>query len=125
MNADALAGTGIETLSTSNRSELDYENLLEVDPDVLLVRGHERKSPQEFRDTVFAYMRDHPVGSQLTAVENGRVYRGGYLRQGPIHNSFLTERAAKQLYPGTFGDVTSDAELFDRQRLAYVVTGDL
>jgi iron complex transport system substrate-binding protein len=122
--ADALAGTGVENLSTENRSELDYENLLAVDPDVLLVRGHEDKSAAEFRDTVLAYMREHPVGSELTAVENGRVYRGGYLRQGPIQNLFLTERAAKQLYPDTFGAVTDDRALFDRERVADIVTGD-
>jgi len=121
---DALAGTDIENLSTTNRGEYDYETLLEVDPDVILVRGHERKSATEFRETVLQFMREHSVGSQLTAVQNGRVYRGGYLRQGPIHNLFLTERAAKQLYPDTFGDVTSDTELFDRQQLADIVTGD-
>ncbi|MFC4405358.1 ABC transporter substrate-binding protein [Haloarchaeobius iranensis] len=121
---DALAGTDIENLSTSNRNELDYENLLEIDPDVMLVRGHERKSPSEFRDTVLAYMEDHPVGRELTAVQNGRVYRGGYLYQGPIHNLFLTERAAKQMYPDEFGEVTGDAELFDRQRVADIVNGE-
>jgi iron complex transport system substrate-binding protein len=119
--ADALAGTGIENLSTENRGELDYESLLTVDPDVLLVRGHEDKSAAEFREVVLGYMEDHPVASELTAVRNRRVYRGGYLRQGPIHNLFLTERAAKQLYPDTFGEVTSDERLFDRQRVADVV----
>jgi iron complex transport system substrate-binding protein len=122
--SDALAGTGVENLSTENRSELDYENLLEVDPDVLLIRGHEQKSASEFRDTVLGYMQEHSVGSELTAVQNRRVYRGGYLRQGPIHNLFLTERGAKQLYPDEFGEVTSDEELFDRQRVADIVTGD-
>ena len=121
---DALAGTDVENLSTTNRGELDYENMLEVDPDVILVRGHERKSPTEFRDTVLAYMEDHPVGSELTAVQNGRVYRGGYLYQGPIHNLFLTERAAKQLYPDEFGPVTGDEELFDRQRVADIINGE-
>jgi len=121
---DALAGTDIENLSTTNRGEYDYETLLEVDPEVILVRGHERKSATEFRDTVLQFMQDHTVGSQLTAVQNGRVYRGGYLRQGPIHNLFLTERAAQQLYPDIFGEVTSDTELFDRQQVADIVTGD-
>ncbi|SMO82415.1 ABC transporter substrate-binding protein [Halorubrum cibi] len=121
---DALTGTDIENLSTTNRGELDYENLIEVDPDVILVRGHERKSSTEFRDTVLAYMEDHPVGSELTAVKDGRVYRGGYLYQGPIHNLFLTERAAKQLYPDEFGPVTGDEELFDRQRIADVINGE-
>jgi len=90
---------------------------------VLLVRGHERKTA-EFRDTVLSYMENHPVGSELTAVENGQVYRGGFLHQGPIHNLFLTERAAKQLYPDTFGEVTGDEQLFDRGRVADIVNGD-
>ena len=122
---DALAGTDIENLSTTNRGELDYENLLEVDPGVVLVRGHERKSAAEFRETVLAYMEDHPVGRELTAVENGRVYRGGYLFQGPIHNLFLTERGAQQLYPGVFGEEDGDERLFDRERVAEIVRGDV
>jgi iron complex transport system substrate-binding protein len=122
---DALEGTDISNLSTTNRGELDYENLLAIDPDVILVRGHERKSPAEFRDVVLSYMRDHPTGSELTAVQNGRVYRGGYLHQGPIHNLFLTERAAQQLFPEEFGEVTSDEQLFDRQRVADIVNGNL
>ena len=122
---DALAGTDIENLSTTNRGELDYENLLEIDPDVILVRGHERKSASEFRETVLAYMEDHPVGGELAAVRNGRVYRGGYLNQGPIHNLFLTERAAKQLYPDVFGPVSGDDRYFDRRRVADVVDGDV
>ncbi|NHN41095.1 ABC transporter substrate-binding protein [Halorubellus sp. JP-L1] len=121
---DALDGTDIENLSTTNRGELDYENLLEIDPEVILVRGHERKTAAEFRDVVLAYMQDHPVGSELTAVQNGRVYRGGYLYQGPIHNLFLTERGAKQMYPDEFGDVTGDDRLFDRDRVASIVRGE-
>ncbi|GGL65024.1 ABC transporter substrate-binding protein [Halocalculus aciditolerans] len=121
---DALADTDIENLSTTNRGELDYETLLEIDPEVILIRGHERDSVTEFRDTVLAYMRDHPVGGELTAVQNGRVYRGGYLFQGPLQNLFLTERAAQQLYPGEFGSVIDGEQLFDRQRVADIVTGD-
>ncbi|PGF14817.1 Fe3+-hydroxamate ABC transporter substrate-binding protein [Natrinema sp. CBA1119] len=121
---DALAGTDVDNLSTTNRGELDYENLLEIDPDVILVRGHERKSAAEFRDTVLDYMQSHPVGSELTAVQNGRVYRGGYLNQGPVHNFFLTERAAKQLFPDEFGDVTGDDQLFDRQEVADIINGE-
>jgi len=91
---------------------------------VILVRGHERKSAAEFRDVVLDYMQSHPVGSELTAVQNGRVYRGGYLNQGPIHNLFLTERAAKQLFPDEFGDVTGDDHLFDRQEVADIINGE-
>lgn len=60
-------------------------------------------------------MRDQAVGGELTAVREDRVHRGGYLNRGPIHNLFLTERAARQLYSGVFGEVTGDAELFDRR----------
>jgi len=123
--ADALAGTDIQNLSTTDRTKLDYEGLLDVDPDVLLIRGHERKSPTEFRDTVVDYIENHPVGSELTAVQNGRVYRGGPLKQGPIQNLFLTERAAKQLYPDEFGEVTGDELLFDRGRVADIINGDI
>ncbi|NLV11639.1 ABC transporter substrate-binding protein [Halomicrobium mukohataei] len=121
---DALGGTDIENQSTTENTDLDYEGLLELDPDVILFRNFAEMSAAEFRDTVLAYMEDHPVGSQLTAVQNGRVYRGGYLHQGPIHNLFLTERAAKQIYPDVFGDVTGDTELFDRQRVADIINGD-
>ncbi|AUV80664.1 Fe3+-hydroxamate ABC transporter substrate-binding protein [Salinigranum rubrum] len=122
--SDALAGTGVEGLSTTDRGRIDYETMLEVDPDVIMLRAHERKSATEFRETVLRYMREHPVASELTAVENGRVYRGGYLFQGPIQNLFLTERGAQQLYPEVFGEVTSDERLFDRRRVADIVTGE-
>jgi iron complex transport system substrate-binding protein len=123
--SDALAGTGIDGLSTSDRGKIDYEAMLDVDPEVIMARGHERKTPGEFRDTVLSYMRDHEIASELTAVRNGRVYRGGFLYQGPIQNFFLTERAAQQLYPDTFGAVTSDQQLFDRGRIADIVAGNV
>jgi len=120
---DALAGTDVAGLSSTDRGELDYEALLELDPEVILIRGHREDSVAEFRENVLGYMENHQVGRELQAVENGRVYRGGLLHQGPIQNLFLTERAAKQLYPDEFGDVTSDTELFDRARVDDVVSG--
>ncbi|APW96858.1 Fe3+-hydroxamate ABC transporter substrate-binding protein [Halobiforma lacisalsi AJ5] len=114
---DALAETDVEDFH-AGRSEVDYETLLEVDPDVILLRGHEGKTADEFADTVRAYMEDHNVASDLEAVQNGDVYRGGPLYQGPITNLVLTERAAKQVY-----DV--DEELFDRDRVVEIVEGDL
>ena len=113
---DALAETDVEDFHRS-RGSVDYETLLDIDPDVLLFRGHEAKTADEFRDTVVAYMEDHEVASDLTAVQNGDVYRGGPLYQGPISNLVLTERGARQVYG-------VDEELFDRQRVADVVAGD-
>ncbi|WP_372910552.1 ABC transporter substrate-binding protein [Salinigranum sp.] len=117
--SDALAGTGVKGLSTDDRGQIDYETMLEVDPEALFVRGHESKSREEFRETVVAFMRGHSVASELTAVKNDAVYRGGPIYQGPIQNLFVTERFAKLLYP----DAYTDEELFDRGRVSDIVGG--
>ncbi|QHS15901.1 ABC transporter substrate-binding protein [haloarchaeon 3A1-DGR] len=114
---DAFANTDVRDFH-SDRSRIDYETLLEIDPDMLLLRGNEAKTAAEFRDTVVTFMEDHPVASSLTAVENGAVHRGGPLYQGPITNLVVTERAASQAYG-------VDTELFDRQRVADIVNGDV
>jgi iron complex transport system substrate-binding protein len=116
---DALAGSGVQGLSESNRAKIDYETMLEIDPEYILLRGHEDKTASEFESTVLGFMQEHSAASELTAVQNGNVYRGGPIYQGPIFNLFLTERAAGQFYPDTFG-----GELFDRAKLAGIVTGD-
>ena len=85
---------------------------------MLLLRGQEAKTASAFRDTVVAFMKDHPVASSLSAVESGDVYRGGPLYQGPITNLVLTERAAGQVYG-------VDEELFDRGRVADIASGEL
>jgi iron complex transport system substrate-binding protein len=115
--ADALAGTGVEGLSTDDRGQIDYETMLEVDPETLFVRGHESKSREEFLETVVAFMKSHGVASQLRAVRNDAVYRGGPIYQGPIQNLFITERFATLLYPEAY----TDGELFDRDAVASIV----
>ncbi|WP_049985244.1 ABC transporter substrate-binding protein [Halobellus rufus] len=113
---DALAETDVKDFHSS-RGEIDYETLLEVDPEVLLVRGQEAKSESEFRETVVAFMEEHDVASELTAVQNGDVHRAGPLYQGPITNLVVTERLAGALY-----DV--EEELFDRERVGEIVSGE-
>ena len=119
--SDALAGTGIEGLSTDDRGQIDYETMLEVDPETLFVRGHEGKSREEFEDTVLAFMKEHSVASALTAVQNDAVYRGGPIYQGPIQNLFLTERFATLLFPEAY----TEDELFDRERVSEIIDGTL
>ncbi|MGB9932168.1 ABC transporter substrate-binding protein [Haloarcula amylolytica] len=114
---DAFAKTDVRDFH-SDRSEVDFETLLDIDPEYLLMRGQEDKTRAEFEDTVVRSLEADPTGSELTAVQNGNVYRGGSLYQGPITNLVLTERAASQVY-----DVERD--LFDRQRVADIVAGDL
>ncbi|MFT4884227.1 MAG: iron complex transport system substrate-binding protein, partial [Natronomonas sp.] len=109
--------TGIEGLSTNDRGQIDYETMLEVDPDSILIRGHETKTREEFEETVLAFMQDHDVASDLTAVQEGRVFRGGPIYAGPIHNLFLTERFAKLYFPDSYS-----GDLFDREELAGIIT---
>ena len=117
---DALADTGVEGLSTTDRGQIDYETMLEVDPDSILVRGHENKSREEFEDTVVAFMKDHETASELTAVQNDMVFRGGPIYSGPLHHLFLTERYAGLYFPEVYS-----GELFDRTRVADIINGDI
>ncbi|MDQ2074418.1 ABC transporter substrate-binding protein [Haloarcula sp. H-GB4] len=114
--SDAFADTGVEGYSGSEL--LDYETLLEIDPDSLLLRYHrEGKTREEFENSVLAYMKDHEVGSRLRAVQNDRVFRGGPIYTGPLHNLFMIERYAKRYFPEEF----TEAHLFDREHLATII----
>jgi len=119
---------------------IDYEQLLEVDPEIVVVHwgigttgDTDSFSAAAFREQYVTPMEEDPVGSQLTAVENGRVYPGQYGEQGPIVNLLQTEMVAQQLYPEEFGEFDPEAfpevpeenQLFDRQRVRDIVAGDL
>jgi iron complex transport system substrate-binding protein len=111
-------------------AEWDYEQLLDVDPDLLLFQyGFSHVSAEEFA-TRIDRLREDSLGRQLSAVQNGRLYRGGTSYQGPVINLMQTEIAAKQFYPSVFGDwrglgETPEAEqLFDHQRVAEIIDGD-
>jgi ABC-type Fe3+-hydroxamate transport system substrate-binding protein len=113
---------------------IDYETMLEADPDVILHLWG--VSPGYYIDGVRTKLEEHPVGSELSAVQNDRVYAAGMRYQGPIMNLFQLEMGAKQLYPEQFGEwpgyvpeepypeIPADEQLFDRERLANVVTGE-
>ena len=113
--------------------EVDYETILGVDPEIIVVHNAilSYTSRDEFEEQVVAEVRDDPVGGELSAVQNGRVYMGGNNSQGPITNLFQTEAAAMQLFPDRFGEfpgwgeVSGDQRLFDRQRVRDIVEGDL
>ena len=125
---DAWSAAGV-----AGDGAVGYESLLEADPDVIIAHnafGY-TDSESDFQDRVVDVMADDDLGSQLTAVQNGRVYRGGKNVQGPVINLFQTEIAAKQLYPETFGEWSGlgnspqDEQLFDRQEVADIINGDL
>lgn len=105
-------------LGQTGSFQLDYEGLLNVDPDAILFHfGVSHTTPDEF-EARMDVLRDDPVGSQLSAVQSDRLFRGGTPYQGPIINLYQTELAARQLYPDAF-----EGELFDRDRVRTVVDG--
>lgn len=117
---DALAQAGIQDYyATGGSTQIDYETLLEIDPEIIMMRTYEDYSAKKFQNTVVEFMKNHPVGSKLQAVNNGQVFRGGPFYQGPIVNLVLTERAANQLYPDAFSGV----QLYDPQRVSDIVHG--
>jgi ABC-type Fe3+-hydroxamate transport system substrate-binding protein len=113
---------------------VDYETLVEADPDVLLVLGGMTSYHDlgEIRET----LKNDPVAGEISAVRNDRVFTQGTRRQGPLLNLFQLEMTAKQLYPDRFGEwpgyatgepyptIPAGERLFDRQRVADVVDGE-
>lgn len=111
-----------------------YETMVEADPDVILhLWGMTSRYDMA---NVREQLRADPVGKQLSAVQNDRVYAQGMRYQGPLMNLFQIEMTAKQLYPDVFGEwpgytdgepypqIPADEQLFDRQRVAEIVTAN-
>ena len=139
VEADAFAG-----VETGQYGATDYETLLEVDPDVIVVHwgvtqgsvtwgGDGAFDGDLFRENFVAPMEESSAGSKLTAVREGRVVPGPTAEQGPLVNAFQTELTARLFYPEEFGehdvdaplDVPEDERLFDRQRVADILAGDV
>ncbi len=87
---------------------------------------------QDIRETLGAA----PVASEITAVQNDRVHPLRARYQGPILNLFQLEMSTKQLYPEQFGEwptyvkgpypeIPESERMFDRQRVAEVINGDI
>jgi len=116
---DALAKNDV-TDAQAGGGKIDYEALLEIDPDVIAIRLSGGITQEWVDENVTAHMREHPIGSELAAVRNDRVIYGGMTYQGPIINLFQLEAAARGLYPDEFGG----EQLFDRQRVAEIIDGE-
>ncbi|WP_323174552.1 ABC transporter substrate-binding protein [Natrialba sp. PRR66] len=119
--------------SIGSGDQVDMEAMIDADPDVIFTLGG--MVPETDMATLRTELREHAVGQELAAVENDRVYAQGARYQGPILNLFQIEMTAKQLYPDRFGDwptyeagaypeIPDDEQLFDRQRVADIITGD-
>jgi iron complex transport system substrate-binding protein len=117
---DTLARNGITDAQVSGGT-IDYEELLEIDPDAIAIRLQGELTDSYVQQNIVEHMRQHDVASELTAVENDRVFYGGVTYQGPIIHLFQLERAARGLYPDAF----DGEQLFDRQRVADIVNGEI
>ncbi|MDZ5812753.1 ABC transporter substrate-binding protein [Halorubrum sp. AD140] len=112
---------------------VDFETLLEIDPDVLIQASSLFYGDVEgvsHEDTV-EEVSEHEVGSELTAIQNDAYYPGGTPYAGPVAYLFYSELTAKYLYPETFGEfpglgeIPEEEQLFDRQRVADIINGDI
>lgn len=123
-----------------NGGQIDYETLLDVDPETIVVHwgigttgDTDSFSAEAFREQYVTPMAEDSVGQELTAVQEGRVYPGQYGEQGPIVNLLQTEMVAQQLYPDEFGafdpesfpNVPEENRLFDRNRVTDIVEGEI
>jgi hypothetical protein len=120
--------------SFESGSTVDFEALLEADPDVILFLGG--MQPDVSMNDLRSTLASHSVASEITAVAEERVFPQGARYQGPILNLFQLEMSAKQFYPETFGEwpksdggpypeIPDGERLFDRQHVADIVNGDL
>jgi len=114
----------------------DFEILLEVDPDAIVYHtglNMLREPETDFEEIVTQPLQEDPVAGEVTAIADGRIYPWHEFEQGPIINLFNIELLAKGLYPDEFGeldpdaplDVPDDEQLFDRQRVADIVNGEV
>ena len=113
---------------------VDFEVMLEADPDVILYLGG--MNPTVNMADVRNTLRSDPVAEEISAVKNDRVYAQGARYQGAVLHLFQLEMTAKQLYPEQFGawpeyesglypEIAEDERLFDRQEVADVINGEL
>ncbi|EJN57666.1 ABC transporter substrate-binding protein [Halogranum rubrum] len=115
--------------------QVDMEALLEADPDVILALW---TVTETFNfGALKQNLEDDPVGGELAAVQNNRVYPQGTRWQGPLMNLFQLEMTAKELYPEQFGawpeytdgdlypEFAADEQLFDHQRVEEIINGDI
>ena len=111
---------------------LDLEGLLSVNPDVIILNFGVYGIENEDHFTAVAMkellkLKDDPIGKNINAIKNGRIYPGGTPLQGPLNHIFQIEMAAKQIYPEIFGKWKEDADypvneqLFDRNELKKVL----
>jgi len=122
-------------------TQVDFEGLLEADPEIIVWRnGYNFLTGVDFNGKqldwetgIVGQLESDTIAGELQAVKNGRVLPGTATGSGPVTNLFNMEAVAKQLYPDEFGEYDpsrfpeeqSGEKLFDRQRVADIINGDI
>jgi len=131
---DAFADSD-RTYDENYGAAYDFEGMLDVDPDVIL-HNFGVTSFYDW-DSITETVRNDPVGRELTAVQTDRFYASGQSFQGPLQNLLQLEMTAKQIYPEQFGewprfregdtypDFDESEQLFDHERVAEIVNGEV
>jgi ABC-type Fe3+-hydroxamate transport system substrate-binding protein len=134
MGARDVFADSDRTYAENYGASYTFEGMLEVDPDVILHIF--AVTPWYDWDEIPETLREDPIGQELTAVQNDRLYASGTSFQGPLTNLLQLEMTAKQLYPEQFGEwpgyeegdgypeFSEDEQLFDHQRVADITNGE-
>lgn len=119
-----------EKYIASEWSQVDFETMLAIDPEVIIVVWSFAMYPtaESFERGFVKPLREHPIGRTLRAVRNDRVLPGGTAEQGPLTHLFQVEMMAKQVFPELFGPwrwgQTPQRPLFDRAELGRILAGE-
>ncbi|MFC7072596.1 ABC transporter substrate-binding protein [Halovenus rubra] len=115
-----------------------FEELLDINPDVIIFDeavnsfgGENVYGNAGAYEKTIDVIKKNEVTKQVKAVQDDHLYPGGTGSQGPIINLFQTEMLAKQLHPEEygkwhgFGEIPAEERLFDRQRVADIINGNI
>ena len=113
----------------------DFEAMVEAQADVVL-RYWGTALGDTFIENRSAVL-DHSLAREVPAFRDERYFASGHGMQGPVMHLFQLEMTAKQLFPEQFGawpgygdgasypEIPAEERLFDRQRVADIVDGDI
>jgi len=129
---------GEDTFQGDFSASVGAEALLEANPDVIFYHGgplyvgegNPYIDGQPTLDDIIQRLQNDSVVGEVTAINQGRILAGNLVEAGPILNLFNTEDMAKQAYPDIFGEYKfeeypENEQLFDRQRVADIINGDI
>jgi len=130
----------IDIVDWESYAPVDKELFLEADPDIIIWYGGTLMNEEGgwdafgtqglWEEDVVEPLKQDPVLSEVTAVQEDRIYPTGTYGGGPVKCLFVVENVAKAMFPEQFGEYRigeypEEEWVFDRHRLADIINGDL